>query len=135
VATEVNITGWYSGEDREFAFGPFSDDDGAQIDVAGEDFSWVLRRSFEDHLGTTRLETALAMPAKTTADDITIEGVFDEVEASNTQRVVVRVNRADTISLAIGDYVHELAKTTAGEWKVFAGGTAPLTGAAHDVTD
>ena len=133
MATEVNIEDWYSGEDREFAFGPFTDADGAQLDVADEDFSWVVRRTYVDHLGTTRMAAAVTL-TKTTDSGITIEGAFNEVEASNTQRVVVRVNRADTLDVPVGDYVHELAKTTTGEWKVFAGGTAPLTAATHAVS-
>jgi hypothetical protein len=132
--TEVNIEDWYSGEDREFAFGPFADEDGAQIDVADEDFSWVLRRAYTDHLGTSRVSPTIALTKATGGSGITIEGVFNVVEAQNTQRVVVRIERADTISLAIADYLHELAKTTTGAWKVFAVGTAPLLQATHDVT-
>jgi hypothetical protein len=81
----------------------------AAVDVTGWMLSWMVKRSLDDEDANKLLE-------KTTDLDggITVTGAFNANIASNTQRVEVAIDAADTRDLQPGKLYYELKRMDAG---------------------
>ena len=113
MSTTLNITDWNRGEDFQLAF-EMLDSDSVPVDVSARTYSWILKRFSGVKL------------TKTSGSGIAVTGAYNADRDLNTQRVVVTLDRADSVNLAHGDYDHELARTDTGAWTKEVDGTVTL---------
>jgi hypothetical protein len=111
----------FRGEDKKLRFPVFEEDNATPKDVSGMALEWVLRG---------RRPTDAALLTKTTADGITVEGIFNVDPDVNTQEVVVDILDTDTEALDAGLYRHALKRTDPGSETILSFGDFPLLGAA-----
>ncbi len=114
---------WFAGEDKVLEFEVLQADETTPEDVSAWTFAWAMRKKASD-AGAPMLE-------QTTADGITVVGIYDATRELNTQRVRVALDADASRSLkAPYVYWHALKRTDAGNEAVLAFGQATLLAAA-----
>jgi hypothetical protein len=110
---------WFRGEDKRLRF-KVTLADGTIPDFTGWTFHWFLRQEVKDADPILdKAGTAIQIVSADDPDDpAPIPAAIDMVQ--------VDIARADTETLAVGQYVHALVRTDTGEWAVVSEGEAIL---------
>jgi hypothetical protein len=99
---------WFLGEDKILSFTIFAQDLTTPVDIGGWAIEFVLRKSVKT--------SSLVIPVKDTTNGLLlIVGVFNEVPASNTQRIHIPFPSDDTTLLKAGfEYQYSIKRTDEG---------------------
>lgn len=97
--------GFFIGDDKTIEFEVFEDDGATPANVTGWALEWDVRAT---------VAAAVALIAKASGTGIAVTGTYNAVRASNTQRVIVTVDSADTDALSPGRFAHALKRTDPG---------------------
>jgi hypothetical protein len=112
---------WFRGEDKPIRFKVTNADDVTIPDFTGWTFGWFLREEIKD---------PNPIITKTGSSVTVVSGPDPDDPETNIDLVQVQIDRTDTDDIKPGQYVHALAKTNAGDWKVLAEGEAVLRASA-----
>jgi hypothetical protein len=120
IVSDVAADRFFQGEDKILRISVYEVDGVTPKDVTGKTLSYVLQK-------TAKSSTPLPGFPKTTADDVSITGVFNVNPSTNTQKVEVEFFDEDTDELNAKEYYHELKDMTDGAEIVLMKGTFTLT--------
>jgi hypothetical protein len=95
-------------------------------DASGLAFKWAMAKTVRSASPDISLGAMVVEKTSAALGGITVTGTFNASRGTNTQRVVVTLEKADTEALAGGAYAHALEITTAGLEDVLTHGTVQL---------